>query len=78
MKITEITRSFSKTFQEKDYEPFNVFCSVKAELGEGDDPAKVSDALHEMAQADVRRITDMWTNKRAAMKRVREDNEKAF
>ena len=78
MKITEIVRSFSKTFQEEKFEPFSVFASYKAEL-EGDESPKeikeTSEKLYELAQKDVRTITDMWTNKRAALKRKREEAE---
>lgn len=81
IKIKEISRSFSKTFQEAQFEPFNVFASYKGEL-EGDETAEevvqASDYLYELAQEDVRRITDMWTNRREANKRMRESKEVPF
>lgn len=72
MKITEISRSFSKTIQEEPFEPLSVFAAYKAEVDEKDNLKEVSEKLHNLAQEDVRKVTDMWTNKRAALKRQRQ------
>jgi hypothetical protein len=80
-KIKEIARSFSKTFQEKQFEPFQVFASYKGELEGNETPEEVrefSEKLQALAEEDVRRITDMWTNRRAANIRRKEEKEVPF
>ena len=79
MKITEVARSFSKTFQEKDFEPFNVFASYKGEVqGTPEEIREFSEYLSKLAEEDVRRITDLWTNKREAKKRIAESKISPF
>lgn len=81
MKITEISRSFSKTFQEKQFEPFNVFASYHGELDGTETPEEVkrfSEKLQGLAEEDVRAITDLWTNKREAKKRIELNKEQPF
>jgi len=75
MKITEITRSFSKTIQEKQFEPINVFASYKAEVSEKDDLEKVSQELYEKAVNDVgvaisEAMWERWTNPQKAVKKL--------
>lgn len=77
-KITEIARSFSKTIQEKQFEPLSVFASYKGELDGTETPEEVmefSKKLYELAKEDVRSTTDLWTDKREAMKRIKEREE---
>lgn len=84
MRITEITRSISKTIQEKDYEPVNVFASAKAEVDATDDIKTVSQALAEFVQDQVgvtlsNKDYEKWTNPQAFLRRKqKEKEEKAF
>lgn len=81
MKIIEIARSFSKTIQEKQFEPINIFASYKAELDENDDIEKVSKELYEKAVNDVglaisEKMWEKWTNpQKAVRKQVKEETE---
>lgn len=78
MIIKEIARSFSKTLQEKDYEPVNVFASYKAELSETDNPEEVSKELYEKAVNDVGLAISekMWEKFTNPQKVVRENVKK--
>lgn len=67
MKILEITRSFSKTIQERPFEPISIFASYKAEVDEKDDIKKVSAELYKNAMNDVgedisKKAYEIWTN----------------
>jgi hypothetical protein len=79
MKITEITRSFSKTIQEKQFEPISFFASYKAEVDENDDLKKVSAELYENAIDDVgiaidKKLYERWTNpQKVVREKVKED-----
>lgn len=77
-KITEVARSFSKTIQEKQFEPLSVFASYKGELDGTETPEQVrafSEHLQALATEDVRSYTDLWTNKREALARKKEREE---
>lgn len=57
MKITEITRSFSKTIQEEAYSPISLFASYKGELDGTETPEQIkqfSAHLYTLAEKDVR------------------------
>lgn len=53
--ITEVARSMSRTINTGNYESIQIFCSMKAEVGEGEDPSEVSVTLHEMCKAEIMR-----------------------
>lgn len=57
MRITEITRSFSKTIQEEAYSPISLFASYKGELDGTETPEQIkqfSNRLYFLAEKDVR------------------------
>jgi predicted AAA+ superfamily ATPase len=82
MKITEITRSFSKTIQEKQFEPISIFASYKAEVDEKDDIKEVSAELYKNAMNDVgieisKKSYEIWTNPQKVVRaNVKEDMKK--
>ena len=83
MKIIEIARSFSKTIQEKQFEPINIFASYKAEVSENEDVEKVSKILFKKAVDDVgiamtEKPWEMWTNPPKAARRVGKGDVAAF
>ena len=82
MKIIEISRSFSKKVQEKQYEPYEVFASYKAEVTEKEagDVAMLSNKLFKLAVDDVgvalrERYFEKWTNPAKAVKGISEGKD---
>jgi hypothetical protein len=63
MDVTEVARSFSRKMNLGGYENIDLFCSMKANVGEGEDPGEISIALHEMCKADVMRDAKAIKNK---------------
>lgn len=58
MKIIEVSRSYSRTIQAKQYEPISAFSSYKAELtGEEskEEVEKISNELFRLSYLDVER-----------------------
>lgn len=59
--IVEVVRSFSRKVnlgnidQSLQYESIDLFCSMKAEIPEGEDPSEASQVLQEMCKAEVMR-----------------------
>ena len=83
MKIIEIARSFSKTIQEKQFEPINIFASYKAEVSEGEDVEKMSKILFKKAVDDVgiamtEKPWEMWTNPPKAARRITKGEKAVF
>lgn len=57
MKITEITRSFSRKIQIEQYEPIEIFASYKGEFDGTETPEQIkqfSEHLYTLAEKDVR------------------------
>lgn len=73
MKITEITRSFSKTLQEKQFEPINIFASYKGELDGTETPEEIekfSEELFQLAKATVQKHQTAFENPKKYIKEV--------
>lgn len=76
MKIIEISRSFSKKIQEAQFEPFEVFASYKAEVGETENLPEMSNKLFKMAVDDVGlalsdKYFEKWTNPQRASRQIK-------
>ena len=77
-KITEISRSFSKTIQERQYEPISIFSSYKGELDGSETPEQIkefSESLYILAMNDVglaysEKEYQRWTNPQKVVRTV--------
>lgn len=85
MIIKTVTRSFSKTIQERDYEPVNIFASYTAELEKGDNAQEVSENLYKgvvdaVGVSVAEKMWEKYTNPQKTVRRMVKANleDKAF